>query len=794
MRDKKPGTSSYSECAQEARSDCAKKHTEALQFSGVLRGSQVRLLYRVELRRLALSKFTWAAIVLTLCAPLFGYSMHLSNAAVLTGQYIANPVLSGTAYGALIWGLLTIIESNRIHRAGAGTLIDAIASPITMAWVRVAALVTLSAGACVLTALVYLPYTIINVGSLFTFSLYIISFLVLMLPTWWISIFLASAISHIARRIEVAGLLYAGAILFGFGAFFSQNLFTSWLIPIMLTFSDGFSSLFYLRIAFYTRIMWLALSGGLWVFSLLCIRRYQKGLAGSFFRGIRKVYLPIGAAVLFAAGSMLWILQPFVDHGPVEFAHASFRSSPSDTEISNVLYRLTPNPATGRVNGIAEFTASMQDTDSAADQDSQGIAARGTGYGNSHVNINGLTAGRSGQFGLWLNAGYRIVSIEYDGQPAQFTTTTEFERDARLTSFTITQDGWHTLRIEYEGFPTMIRAFAPSSWGNEINTTNITLNNTAAIPQVDGLALPSFYSLELTLPGNMVPVVNHRLITDYTQLAGGSRLWTAQVNDTRLRLNAADYMVESFVAAGMDVDFIFSRAYEDIMREFDIPGSIAQVLDFFTEILGPLHWAHLPSLSMLQSSALMFGGIAGDGFVEWGESIFTVSNLDNPLQGTNAAEVFVHEMVHMWWGGLGVFSGWGDDNLWSDEGLTVYYTYRFFKHLYGEEHARKHFVDVWQAAVDIQDRCFFSRNPGYFDRLSPGFRAQINNRNRGTNLYARMPLMILRAEELVGGPENMDKLMRQVQEEFAGNGMGNLFTFQDFLNAIGLQEEDLNLG
>jgi len=719
-------------------------------------------LYRVELKRLALSKFAWGAIILSLCAPFMGYSTHLSNPHVVTGQFIASPVLVGATVGALIWGLLTMLESNRIHRSGTGMLIDAIASPISMAWVRVAALITLSTAVCLLVALVYLPYTAVNVGSLFTFDLYIISFLVLMLPTWWISILLASAFSQIARRIEPAGLLYAAAALFSFNAMATGNLFTSWLNPIVLTFSDGFSSLFYLRIAFYTRLIWLAFSGGLWVFSLLCIRRYQKNLAGSFLRGLRKVYLPIGAAALLAAGSFLWVNQPFVDHGPVEFTFGSGATHYVHTNISGVSYQLTPRPSTGQLHGVAKYTTS---------------------------------SGGSGRYSIWLNAGYRILSIEYDGRPVEFTPTSEIQADARRTDFTLAHSGWETLRIEYEGFPTMIRAFAPGSWGNEINSTNITLSNAGSIPRIDGLSLPISYNLELTLPSNMIPVVNHRLLADYTNLDNGSRLWTGYIEAFGLRLNAADYIVESFIAADMDVDFIFSRAYEDIMREFEIPGSIAEVLDFFTDILGPLHWAHLPSLSMLQSSALMFGGIAGDGFVEWGESIFTVSSLDNPLQGNDAAEVFVHEMVHMWWGGLGVFSGWSDgDDLWSDEGLTVYYTYRFFKYKYGEEYARRHFVDAWQAAVDIQDRCFFSRNPEYFERLPEVFRARINMRNRGTNLYARMPLMILRAEELIGGPEKMDELMRQVQQEFAGNGFSNPFTFQHFLDAVDLEEEDLRLG
>ena len=716
-------------------------------------------LYLVELKRLALSKYAWGATILSLCTPLIGYWAPLSNPDVMTGQFIANPVLTGTIAGAIIWALLTLIELNRVHRAGAGMLIDAIASPLNMAWVRLAALITFSAVVWLVCLLIYLPYTVVNLGFLFSTNLYLLSFAVLMLPTWWISILLAAALIQIARRILLAGLLYAVLVAVSFGMP-QGDFFSRWINPIVLTFSDGFSSLYFLRIAFYTRVIWLAIAGGFWIFSLLCIRRYQKGLIGSFWQGLRKAYLPVAAALLIAAGSFLWINQPFVDHGPAEF-YFGFHHVTEIGIIEETTLRLTPNPATGRLHGVVEYEIR-------------------SGRGNSVLS-------------LWHNPGYRILSIESDGVPVDFRTTSEFERDAVRTEFILEERGRQTLIIEYEGFPTMLRAFAPHNWGNEINRNNITLNNSAAMPRIDELTPTNAFNLELTLPGNMIPVINHRLITDYEYLGNGSTLWTARIRDRSLRINAGDYIVESFVAAGMDVDFIFTRAYEQIMYEFEIPNAIAEVLGFFTERLGPLHWAHLPSLSMLQSSALMFGGIAGDGFVEWGESIFTVSSLDNPLQGTNAMEVFVHEMVHMWWGGLGVMSGWGNNGeLWSDEGLTVYYTYRFFLEKYGEGHAQQ-IVDSWQRAVDIQDRCFYSRNPEYLDKLPEMYRAVINTRNRVTNLYARMPLMILRAEEMIGGPEIMDEKMRQVQQVFAGRGWENLFTFQDFLDAVGLTEEDITL-
>ena len=58
--------------------------------------------------------------------------------------------------------------------------------------------------------------------------------------------------------------------------------------------------------------------------------------------------------------------------------------------------------------------------------------------------------------------------------------------------------------------------------------------------------------------------------------------------------------------------------------------------------------------------------------------------------------------------------------------------------------------------------------------------------------YCEMPLKILKAEKLVGGEEVMDEILsglfnRQLDPE------NPYLTYQDFLNACGLREEDLNL-
>ena len=57
-----------------------------------------------------------------------------------------------------------------------------------------------------------------------------------------------------------------------------------------------------------------------------------------------------------------------------------------------------------------------------------------------------------------------------------------------------------------------------------------------------------------------------------------------------------------------------------------------------------------------------------------------------------------------------------------------------------------------------------------------------------------MPLMLLKAEEKLGGEEEMDKVL---QELYSKKGeyleWGNGCTMQDFLDIAGLTEEDLEI-
>ena len=130
---------------------------------------------------------------------------------------------------------------------------------------------------------------------------------------------------------------------------------------------------------------------------------------------------------------------------------------------------------------------------------------------------------------------------------------------------------------------------------------------------------------------------------------------------------------------------------------------------------------------------------------------------------------------------------------WSAEGLTVYTTYRIVKELYGEDYAQEHYVDQWQQAVDDYYLNFYVRHPEYLEMLPENEQLAISNSLSRVRQYSEMPLKILKAEQLVGGEEAIDQILHDLFNREL-DPMYPYLTYQEFLDACHLTEEDLNLG
>lgn len=197
------------------------------------------------------------------------------------------------------------------------------------------------------------------------------------------------------------------------------------------------------------------------------------------------------------------------------------------------------------------------------------------------------------------------------------------------------------------------------------------------------------------------------------------------------------------------------------------------------------------NLKLIQSR-VTGGGYAADGASLLDEADFTAANLGDTGKGAGSGEVMIHELVHQWWGLANMFDSTNETDPWSAEGLTVYTTYRIVKELYGEDYAKQYYVDQWQEEADDYYLNFYVRNPEYLERLPEEKRLEVLGSLTHVRQYCEMPLKILKAEQLVGGEDAMDKILHALFNREL-DPYNPYLTYQNFLDACGLREEDLNL-
>ena len=126
--------------------------------------------FRLELARLLQNRLTWLAILLTALAPIAGLTVYrplYHDNATMQGMYLANPALAGGVLGAVLFAILTVWSMDRLRRDGMETLTHAAVSPMTAALTRLGALLCVSILAQAVATLIWLPYTIFKLGTIF---------------------------------------------------------------------------------------------------------------------------------------------------------------------------------------------------------------------------------------------------------------------------------------------------------------------------------------------------------------------------------------------------------------------------------------------------------------------------------------------------------------------------------------------------------------------------------------------------------------------------------------------------
>ena len=721
-------------------------------------------LFPLELGRLLQSRLTWLIVLLTVLSPAAGLVLYRpATSTTMLSLYLANPAMAGGVMGGVLFGALTVYELDRVSRSRADVLMDAAVSPLTMALTRLLALLAAAVGTLALTMLVWLPVSAGLIGSVFSGVDYALAYGLLMGLALPLSILAAGAAYQFTRRADLSLVLFAAFAALSLTVW-ADDWQLCWLNPCVWALSDDFSNFRVFRSVAWMRLTWLAALAGVWTVSYLCVRQYGKGLFGSLARGVRRAYRPVIALALLACSGTAYAAQPFIDHSNPDLTVMSFYEIPYAEGVTFVSRsaQVFPDTAAGTVTGRASYR-----------------------FEN--------TSGQEQSISFGVNPGYTISNVRVGGADVPFTVSGYQEYNEARLEVTIPAEEQVELTMEYSGFPQ--ESLPTMQGGKELSDDYLCLENSALSPRVMNV-LPGENgypaAIEITLPASMTAVPFGSSEAEVvSENDDGTRTWRYEDNGAGGILYAGDYVREDIEAGGMTIQFYYGRKHQAVMEAAGAVDAVKAVVDYCTEHYGKLSFGSGETLKLIQSR-VAGGGYATDGASLLDEADFTANNLGDAAKGGGAGEVMIHELVHQWWGLGNMFDTSDSTSPWSAEGLTVYTTYRIVKELYGEAYAQEHYVDQWQQAVDDYYLDFYVRCPEYLERLPESVRLNISNSLSGMRQYCEMPLKILKAEQLVGGEEAMDQILNSLFNREL-DPMYPYLTYQEFLDACGLTEEDLSL-
>ncbi|MEM1485616.1 M1 family aminopeptidase [Oscillospiraceae bacterium PP1C4] len=562
------------------------------------------------------------------------------------------------------------------------------------------------------------------------------------------------------RRLDVSLVAVLAALVFSLGDWCRQSFLTQWCVPLVPTLSDAFGSAIVWRTALYSRMVWLCLLGGAWLLSLLCVRQYEEGLCSSFFRHARKIVLPLLAVLLLCGGGLLWRNQPFVDHSPTNWME--LMDAEADRSNENL-------------------TLARTELDVAIESYRLGTMS-GTGTYTIHN-----SSGQPQELYFELNSGYKIKSVTANGEDIPFEDLHNDLIASREIHCTLPAAEEITLQIRYGGMARMWNESGDHLDADVISRESVTMTSKTLAPVVSRCVLvpdTSTVSLRIALNSSLTPV-GTGTPTKLTDNGDGTTSWLVEDTATdRLFLYAGDYTrVELDAGDGNSIPFYYSQKYR-LRLENGALDLMEQAIQYCTAHYGPKADAS-NAFKIVQTTAFNFGGFAVDNISGMGESYFSDDNLNDPDKGPASAEILAHEIVHQWWG-LGATLMDVEDSAWSDEGITVYTTYRLMRQIKGEDYAQKNYVEKWESTMENLAASFYRRHPEYIDRLPERYQNDILSNESGANWYDGNALMIYRAAQMIG-EERMDEVWAQLFSQ-GGTEMPPFISLNDFLTACGLEK------
>lgn len=727
-----------------------------------------RRLFPLELARLTLNPVTHAALLAAALSPLFGLAVRAAGTGTDAALYLESPAVCGALTGALAFVLLTLHTLGYERRSGMEALANSAVSPLLMSCVRTAALLLLSLLGGTTASLTLFLTARLALGGLFDLREYAYTCALFLMPAFPFAVLAASSLMQLSRR---GGLTFFALTVLTMATYPAQEAgayLACFLVPPAPIFSAALGNTTLFRLAAYNRGVWLAALLGAWLLSLMTVREHGLGPIRSLLLHSRSFAPPAFAALLLFSSVLVAHAQPYMDH-----------AAPPELDLSSEtggMYTLFYDE-----EQEAQPVTLLSTSSDITLEPERGLLSSQVAY-----RLRNESGGEQ-PLTLSLNPGYTVDAVLANGIPILFTDLqNDYYIGLKDVELTLPAAGTVELTVAYHGSPKLPGGTGMLFFYQEITPAYTALMTGDTAPALSAeVSEDCRFTARVTLPESMT-LISSGETPNAPELAGNLATYTLRGAGRGPLIFAGDYMTLPVEGVSFPASFSFGRALNAPLSKLGIQSLLRNTLSFCEALLGPLPYSEQNPLNIVMTSAHMMGGGANQNMSYMGEACFTSANLAASVKGATDAEVIAHELIHQWWGIARCVMD-EEHPAFTAEALTSYTTYRLMRELYGEAYAQTHYIAVWRQRVNKLDSGFYMQNPQYAGALPADAQAILGATVFDTNVYARAPLSIYYAEQLIG-TQALDAALRTLFEDSAHP----FVTWQGFLDTCGITQAQLD--
>nr|UWI51706.1 M1 family aminopeptidase [Clostridioides difficile] len=737
-----------------------------------------------EIKRLFSSKITWTFILVIALIPglsILMYEMpellpksNLGQDLSLSIPVLLNPAKLGALIGTVLFSMFTIYEMDSVYRNKTSGIIETIMDAKSLNLARVISILVSAIVSVIISMIICIPYSIIKMSEDFSLNIYLINYLVLMLPAILFGILLSAGFYSITRRIDLSIIMLL--ILVFLSINMKDNYLIDWVQTKVTIYSSSFGNALQLRALYWNRLLWSFVSISTYLIGVICTRKYEKNIFPSIMFNMKKVSISILTVVLIVSSYSIYAFEPYYDDSP-------------PLKMENVVDKKSGSGVVMATKEDEKLNKDIKLTDSSLDVK---INPKKASLDGKIEYTMENTSGKEQKLNFDLNPGYSVKDIKINGKKAKFDISKKKQPEGRI-SLDTTKEKNLKIEIEYGGKLINNQLLEELLSGDMISEENIKIVGSSIFPEpkIDVMnTMESMIHGNITLPTGITPVISG-ISTEKLKVdkKNNECTWKFNTQGTRLTIIAADYVKKDIQAGGIKVQFYYNRKSEEKINKMNAEKIIKDSIDFYTKQYGELDRYKVIPLKLVEggaTSGVVTGGKAYENISYMTESIFNPGVFESSIgEGGNGAEVLAHEICHQWWGIIVQVDPMVSP--WSPEGITNYATNKFMEYEYGKEYSKKT-IDNWKKENDKLKRNFYMNNPQYLEKLPENYVFNILSPNSMRLIYNKMPLQLLKAEEILG-QDKFETILKSLYDKYKYN----ILKYDDFLKACNLTGEELNL-